>query len=221
MNPYTRLGRLTAAKTAAAKAIEKKAGPLGAIGGLVDKGLGAGARLIGKGFKAKGMLPKALTGAGVALGGSAINEGLGYHGYNPVDWDNDSMWSPNSQAVRQQNAPTLAGQAREFFKRPIQSLMSSGQMTDDHNAYMARRPRIPRSAIKGWKMGPDGKMMMDVSGPVEAPFEQSYLDMIKNQKGMRGMPGMLGQQTAGNSGQNGDKVKYIFGTPSLPGSSNF
>jgi hypothetical protein len=215
MNPYTKLGQLTAKG-----AQEKKAFGLKAVGGLLDKGLGAGARLIGGGLKRPGILPKALTIGGVGLGASALNEGLGYHGFNPVNVDADPLWSPELQGVRQRNSPSIGGQMREFFKRPIQSIMGNGSMPNSAAEAMYRNPRIPDSMIKGWKKGPDGKMQMQLSGTMDAPLAPSYLEFLRQQEGMQGMPGMLGRRTGG-SGSSPEKVKYIFGEPSLPGSSTF
>ena len=215
MNPYIKLGQLTAKS-----AQEKRALGFGMLGKALDTGIRTGGKFIGRQLAKPGILPKALTIGGLGLGGAAINEGLGYHGYNPIDVDTDPMWSPQLQGVRQRNNPSLGGQLREFFKRPIQSITGNGAMPNSASDAMTRNPRIPDRIIKGWKQGPDGKMTMNVSGDMTAPFAPSWLEFLRQQEGMQGMPGMLGRRTGG-SGSSPEKVKYIFGEPSLPGSSNF
>jgi hypothetical protein len=215
MNQYRRLGQLTAAKTAA----EKKANIFRALGGGLDKAVGMGAKALGKGLT-RSPGSAALTLGGVGLGASAINEGLGYHGMNPFEVDNDSLWSPQSQAVRNEVSGGGLGRVREFFKRPIQSMMTNGQLTNNHNDYFRRNPRLPQDVIKGWKRGPDGRMQMQLSGTVDAPFESSYLELLNKYRSMQGMPGMLDRQTGTAGEPDKGTVKYIFGHPALPGSSN-
>lgn len=219
MNQYRRLGQLTASKTAA----EKKAIVGRAIGTALDNVVGLGGRAVRGLWGQRGIAPKALTLGGLGLGAGAINEGLAYNDMPHLELDNDSLWSPKSQAIRQQMNPSFLGQAKELFKRPIQTLMGNDQVSQDHNDYFRRNPRLPASVISGWKQGPDGKMQMQLSGTVDAPFEQSYLDMLAKHRAMQGMPGMLGRQTGSAAPGSPDKgtVKYIFGHPAVPGSSNF
>lgn len=209
MNKITALGKSTA-KMAAAK---KQAGILAHAGGFADDLVRGAGKLVGRGFNKPGILPKALTGAGVAATAAAGNEGLAYAGLPHFHLDKDPMWSPNLQGVRRQGAPSVMGQLGEFFKRPVQSVFGNSDPNLSRTDAMTGNPNVDH-AITGWKTGPNGEQIMQLKGEATAPLAPSYLEYLKR---IQQMNKTLG---SGN-GQPNEKVKYIFGAPSLPSSSTF
>jgi hypothetical protein len=219
MNLISQLGRHTAQKTAATKqAVIGKA-----LGGLADNLVGGAARLVGRGFAAKNPLVKTLTGAGtvgaLGIGGAAANEGLARMG-GGLQFDGDPTWSPHLQSTRQFDQG-IGGNLMEFLKRPIQSTFNGRDPIPD--AAGAMTGGIPKGLIKGFKLGPDGKVTMDVGGSATAPLAPSYLRMLQKLQGLNQTLGIegLGGNKPSTPAKNNGQVQYIFGAPQLPSTSTF
>jgi hypothetical protein len=190
--------------------IQKRAGVASAVGKGIDSVVRGGWNALRAGMKSKGVVGKGLTLGAAGTVGGALNEGMDRLDLPSIQWDADRTWTgnPAMQYQRLQNNPSMWGQVKEYFKRPMQSIFSAkGPLS--LKDYVDTRGGLP----PGLKLVPDpdnpGSFKYEGKGrPNMNSVYQGVQDRIAEGKRLAGELGGNGGTSGG--GGSSDNNKYLF-----------